>query len=160
MYLENDIDKNYTTCKSIVDGNRMVDLPKFCSVENYEKFVLIANNENSALVVPLEKVKALISELKGKLGGPHHPTMVNGINEKLNELYSSIIDKVEAIPMDASDTRYGIHLGIAYDFLDKPNQDEDECVIFQNVNGVLVMHYGCESFKKNVGENVETSKSK
>ena len=43
-------------------------------------------------------------------------------------------------------------------FLDKPEVNNKSCVIFQNVNGSLLMHYGIDSFKKNIGANTNRTR--
>ena len=164
MYIENNINSCYTTWASKVDNNEMVELPNFCQPADGEEFLLIANNENSALVVPLDMISDKQSTLDDNLEKCKYELEAKGVTDELIGLYSSIILKVDAIRMapiaGKEERRYGIKLGFVRGFLDKPNPGEDECVIFQNVNGVLIMHYGVESFKKNVSASAEVRRKK
>ena len=158
MYLENDIEKNYTTWDSYVDNNEMVELPRFCSVKNGEEFILVAYNENAAAVVPINMIKDKISSSNKNLEEAGYEFIAQGITGELINYYSTIVTKACAIPMP--NDRFGIKLGLVEGMLDKPEDGKKKCVIFQNINGILIMHYGFESFRKNLGLSAEVGRKK
>ena len=152
MFLDNDITK-YTTYESRVNSDDMVELPCFCETVRGEKLVLVSYNENSAQVIPMSEVIKTMTTLNTKLSQCKNEAEKREINDAIAAVYGAVIFKAEVIPMPTScgTETMGIKLGCALRLLDK-SDDGVRRVIFQNINGRLLMHYGNESFKKNVGE--------
>lgn len=163
MYLENDIDKAYPTWESVVDNNEMVEFPGFCTVKSGEEFIIMAYNENAAVVVPKQMINDKNSVKRNSLEQTDYEVFVKLIAADIVTFPASIITKASAIPMSYIGQevyKYGFKLGVVEGLLDKPEEGKDKCVIFQNVNGILVMHYGYESFKKNLGLSAEARRKK
>lgn len=156
MFVQNDINAFDMMCDSWVNHRTlMIELPDYCTVENGEKFVVIAHNEGSAYIVPLESVRDKIAKMKDAMSSQTDEKK-RLTEETLEDLYSSMICQVEASKMEDSDTsskpKYGICAEQFRHFLDKTDADGVQSVVFQNINGTILMHYGYESYKNNIAK--------
>ncbi len=122
---------------SDVDGYNIF-LPDFVEADYGEKLVLLANDEYSVDVIPLQELQESISTIKNaKLDD----------EIALNDIYAAIIDTTVV------ESYNGLKKVFAVNFVNyflKDGVCGKKPVVFQNVNGTLRMYYSIEAFKASV----------
>ena len=158
MNLDNDFMKYDMMNMRLVNSNNMVELPKYCTVEGDERFAVVAINEGAAQIVPLSAYAEKCEELKDLMENGEDSETKNSSEKELREILSATICQVEAIEMNYTSSgskTYGIKVDQFSGFLDDSGQYGTKCVIFQNVGGRLIMHYGRESYKNNIAKQAK-----
>lgn len=145
MDLKGNILNDEIICTSMVVNSRIY-LPNFVNVNENEKLVLMANDENSLFITSLDAVNERINTLINN----EREGYIYVNNNPIENIYSSILD----IPICKNDEKgfYFEYNDILESFLD----DNDELngkspVVFQNVYGRLRMYYSLEKLKNSIG---------
>ena len=141
MKLDNEnLDTTLLSIGEVDDYN--IELPDFVEADYGEKLVLIANDEYSVNIVPLENLQRKINIIRES----------SVTSEKLlNDLYAAIIDTTVV------ESYKGLKKVFSVNFADNFLEDRNPVsgkkpVVFQNVNGTLRMYYSIEAFKASVND--------